>query len=184
MQNPRSMHVLLRADGEPAQLVSALRTAVRELDPDLALAQAGPLDALLEDQIAPRRFNTWLLSAFGARGRSRSRPSASTACSPTSSRCDAIEIAVRLSIGAAPRDVLGLIVRDVSGVLGIGVSLGLAGALAAATAMQGLLFGIRPWDPMSQAITLARARQRRHRVGVDPFAAGHAVDPATVLRAE
>jgi putative ABC transport system permease protein len=60
------MNVLVRADGESAPLVSALRTAVRELDPELALARAALLESLIDDQIAPRRFNTWLLSAFGA----------------------------------------------------------------------------------------------------------------------
>jgi putative ABC transport system permease protein len=183
MQNPRSMHVLVRADGEPAPLVSALRAAVRELDPDLALAQVAPLDALLEGQIAPRRFNTWLLSAFGAGA------IALTAIGLYSLLTYLValrrhEIAVRLSIGAAPRDVLGLIVRDVSGVLGIGVSLGLAGALAAATAMQGLLFGIRPWDPMSQAITLLVLGIVGIVSAWIPVRRAMRVDPATVLRAE
>src|SRR5262249_49598607 len=45
-QDPRSMTVLVRTDREPLQLVSALRSAVRKLDPDLALAHVAPLDVL------------------------------------------------------------------------------------------------------------------------------------------
>jgi hypothetical protein len=59
------MTVLIRSDGEASRLVSALRAAVRKLDPDLALARVAPLDALVDHEIAPRRFNAWLLSAFG-----------------------------------------------------------------------------------------------------------------------
>jgi putative ABC transport system permease protein len=64
-------------------------------------------------------------------------------------------MAVRLAIGGTPNHVLGLIVRHVSGVVGIGISLGLAGALTAARSMRGLLFGIEPWDPLSQTATIA-----------------------------
>ena len=182
-QDPRSMNVLVRADGEPAQLVSALRAAVRELDPDLALAQVAQLDALIDDQVAPRRFNTWLLSAFGAGA------IALTAIGLYSLLAYLValrrhEIAVRLSIGAAPRDVLGLIVRDVSAVVGIGVSLGLVGALSAAKAMQGLLFGITPWDPMSQAVTLLVLGIVGLVSAWIPLRRAMRVDPAMVLRTE
>jgi predicted permease len=182
-QDPRSMNVLVRADGDPTALVSALRTTVRELDPELALAQAAPLESLLDDQIAPRRFNTWLLGAFGAGA------IALTAIGLYSLLAYLValrrhEIAVRLSMGAAPRDMLGLVVRDVSGVVGIGVSLGLVGALTAATVMQGLLFGIAPWDATSQAITLLVLGS----VGVGsawiPLRRAMRVDPAMLLRTE
>jgi putative ABC transport system permease protein len=177
------MNVLVRADRDPTALVSALRTTVRELDPELALAQAAPLESLLDDQIAPRRFNTWLLGAFGAGA------IALTAIGLYSLLAYLValrrhEIAVRLSMGAAPRDMLGLVVRDVSGVVGIGVSLGLVGALTAATVMQGLLFGIAPWDATSQAITLLVLGS----VGVGsawiPLRRAMRVDPAMLLRTE
>jgi putative ABC transport system permease protein len=153
------------------------------LDPDLALAQVAPLDALIEDQIGPRRFNTWLLSAFGAGA------IALTAIGLYSLLAYLValrrhEMAVRLSIGAAPRHVLGLIVRDVSGVVGIGVSVGLVGALTAATAMQGLLFGITPWDPLSQAITLLVLAIVAVASAWIPLRRAMRVDPAMVLRTE
>ena len=177
------MNVLVRANGDPAALVSAMRTTVREMDPELALAQAGPLEALLDDQIAPRRFNTWLLGAFGAGA------IALTAIGLYSLLAYLValrrhEIAVRLSMGAAPRDMLGLIVRDVSGVVGVGVSLGLVGALATATVMQGLLFGIAPWDAMSQVITLLVLGGVGIASAWIPLRRAMRVDPAMLLRTE
>ena len=140
-------------------------------------------DALIDDQNASRRFNTWLLSAFGAGA------IALTAIGLYSLLAYLValrrhEIAVRLSIGAAPRDVLGLIVRDVSGVVGIGVSLGLVGALTSATAMQGLLSGITPWDPTSQAVTLLVLGIVGIVSAWIPLRRAMRVDPAMVLRTE
>jgi putative ABC transport system permease protein len=182
-QDPRSMTVLVRTGGEPSQLVSALRAAVRKLDPDLALAQVAPLDVLVDDQIAPRRFNAWLLTAFGVAA------VALTAIGLYSLLAYLValrrrEMAVRLSIGATPRHVLGLIVRDVSAVVGIGAILGLAGGLAAAAAMRGLLFGITPSDPVSHAVTLIMLGIVAVAAACIPLRRVMRIDPAIVLRCE
>jgi putative ABC transport system permease protein len=163
--------------------VSALRAAVRKLDPELALAQVAPLDALINNQIAPRRFNTWLLTAFGAAA------VALTGIGLYSLLAYLValrrhEMAVRLSIGATPRDVLGLIVRDVSAVVGIGVSLGLAGALAAAASMRGLLFEITPSDPVSYAVTLIMIGIVAVAAACIPARRAMRIDPASALRIE
>ena len=59
------MTVLIRTAGEPTAIVPALRAVVRELDPEQPLARVAPLDELIDNQTAARRFNTWLLAAFG-----------------------------------------------------------------------------------------------------------------------
>lgn len=182
-QDPRSMTVLIRSDGDPSQNVSPLRAVVRTLDPDLALAQVAPLDALVNDQIAPRRFNTWLLTAFGAAA------VALTAIGLYSLLAYLValrrhEMAVRLSIGATPRQVLGLIVRDVSAVVGIGTILGFAGGLAAAASMRGFLFGIAPLDPMAHLATLTMLGMVAVAAACIPLRRAMRIDPAIVLRIE
>ena len=182
-QDPRSMTVLLRTDGDPSQLVSALRAAVRKSDPDLALAQVAPLDVLINDQIAPRRFNTWLLTAFGVAA------VALTAIGLYSLLAYLValrrrEMAVRLSIGATPRHVLGLIVRDVSAVVALGASLGLAGGLAAAASMRSLLFGITPADPVPHAVTLIMLGVVAVAAACIPVRRAMRIDPASALRIE
>jgi putative ABC transport system permease protein len=182
-QDPRSMTVLVRTDGEPSRVLPGLRAAVRRLDPDLALAQVASLDALVNDQIAPRRFNTWLLTAFGVVA------VALTAIGLYSLLAYLValrrqELAVRLSIGATPWQVLGLVVRDVSGVVGIGTCLGLAGGMAAAASMRGLLFGITPSDPVSHAVTLLLLGIVAVAAGCIPLRRAMRIDPAIVLRIE
>jgi hypothetical protein len=182
-QGPRSMTVLVRTDGEPSRIVPDLRAAVRRLDPDLALARVAPLDALVDGQIAPRRFNTWLLSAFGVVA------VALTAIGLYSLLAYLValrrrEMAVRLSIGATPRHVLGLVVRDVAATVAIGTSLGLVGGMAAAVSMRGLLFGITPSDPVSHAVTLLMLGTVAVAAACVPLRRAMRIDPATVLRIE
>jgi putative ABC transport system permease protein len=182
-QDPRSMTLLVRTNGEPSWMVPGLRAAVGKLDPDLALATVAPLDELIDGQIAPRRFNTWLLTAFGAAG------VALTAIGLYSLLAYLVslrrqELAVRLTIGATPRQVLGLVVRDVSAVVGLGTCLGLAGGMAAAASMRGLLFGITPADPVSHAVTLLMLAIVAVAAGCIPLRRAMRIDPAIVLRVE
>jgi len=182
-QDPRSMTVLVRTAGEPAAIAPSLRAIVRELDPDQPLAQVAPLDDLLDNQTAARRFNTWLLGAFGA-----------AAITLTAIGLYGLlaymvalrrhEMAVRLAVGGTPSHVLGLIVRHVAGVVGIGITLGLAGALAAAQSLRSLLFGIEPWDPRSQVVTLALLGAVVVAAAWIPARRAMRVDPAIVLRME
>jgi putative ABC transport system permease protein len=94
------------------------------------------------------------------------------------------EVAVRLSIGATPRHVLGLIVRDVAPVVGIGAILGLAGGLATAASMRGLLFGITPLDPVSHLATLLMLGAVAVAAACIPVRRAMRIDPAIVLRME
>jgi len=182
-QGPRSMTVLIRTAGEPAAIAPALRAVVRELDQDLALARVAPLDELIDSQTAARRFNTLLLGAFGTAAM------ALTTIGLYSLLAYLVvlrrhEIAVRLAIGGTPNHVLGLIVRHVSWVVAIGISLGLAGALTTAQSMRGLLFGIEPWDPLSQAGTIAALGVVAVAAAWIPTRRAMRVDPAIALRSE
>ena len=182
-QDPRSMTVLIRTAAEPAAIAPALRAVVRELDRDQPLARVAPLDELIGNQTAARRFSTWLLGAFGAAA------VALTAIGLYSLLAYLValrrhEMAVRLAIGGTPNHVLGLIVRDVAWVVGIGISLGLAGALTAAQSMRGLLFGIEPWDPLSQTVTIGVLGAVAVAAAWIPTRRAMRVDPAIVLRTE
>ena len=182
-QDPRSMTVLIRTAGEPTAIAPALRAVVRELDQDQPLARVAPLDELIDTQTAARRFNTWLLGAFGAAA------VALTAIGLYSLLAYLValrrhEMAVRLAIGGTPNHVLALIVRHVSWVVGIGISVGLAGALVAAQSMRGLLFGIEPWDPLSQTATIAVLCLVAVGAAWIPARRAMRVDPAIVLRTE
>jgi ABC-type antimicrobial peptide transport system permease subunit len=86
------------------------------LDPEQPLARVAPLDELIDNQTAARRFNTWLLGAFGAAAITL------TAIGLYSLLAYVValrrhEMAVRLAIGGTPSHVVGLIVRHVTWVV-------------------------------------------------------------------
>jgi putative ABC transport system permease protein len=182
-QGPRSMTLLVRTAGEPTAIAPALRQVVRELDQDQPLARVAPLEELIARQTAARRFNTWLLGAFGAAAITL------TAIGLYSLLAYLValrrhEMAVRLAIGGTSSHVLGLIVRHVLWVVGIGMSLGMAAAVAAARSMRGLLFGIEPWDPLSQIATIVALVLVAVAAAWIPARRAMRVDPAMVLRTE
>ena len=182
-QDPGSMTVLIRTAGEPSAVVPALREAVRQLDPEQPLARVAPLDQLIDNQTAARRFNTWLLGAFGA----AAIVLAAIGLYSLLAYLVALrrhEMAVRLAIGGTPTHVLRLIVRHASWVVGLGISVGLAGALTAAQSMRSLLFEIEPWDPLSQAVTIAALGAVAVAAAWIPARRAMRVDPARVLRSD
>jgi putative ABC transport system permease protein len=177
------MTLLIRTVGEPAAIAPTLRAIVRDLDQDQPLGRVRTLDELIDNQTAARRFNTWLLSAFGAAA------IVLTAVGLYSLLAYLValrrrEMAVRLAIGATPRNVLGLIVRHISWVVGVGLTLGLIGALMAARSMRSLLLGIEPWDPMSLTMTIALFGAVAVAAAWIPARRAMRVDPAMVLRME
>jgi ABC-type antimicrobial peptide transport system permease subunit len=94
------------------------------------------------------------------------------------------EIGVRMSLGAAPARVQRMILGEGGVLLAIGLVLGLLGALLAARAIQGLLFGVAPYDPATfGAVALVMAA-----IGIAaswiPAIRASRVDPAITMRAQ
>jgi ABC-type antimicrobial peptide transport system permease subunit len=90
------------------------------------------------------------------------------------------EIGIRVALGAHPRRVLGLIMRDAGILIGIGLVLGVAGAIALTRSFDAMLFDLTPLDPPTYAavaifftlVSLASAfAAARHAATADPVAA-------------
>jgi ABC-type antimicrobial peptide transport system permease subunit len=59
------------------------------------------------------------------------------------------EMGIRLALGASPRGVLGLILRESAWIAALGVTLGAGAAVLAARSLSALLYGVSPGDPVS-----------------------------------
>jgi ABC-type antimicrobial peptide transport system permease subunit len=157
-----------------------LRAAVHDLDPDQPLARVATLDQLLDERTAARRFNTWLLGVFGAAA------VALTAIGLYGLVAYLVvlrrqEMAVRMAIGATPRDVLALVVRNIAVIVGAGLMLGLAGIAAIAPWLRGLLFEVQPADPWSQAGVLLILLTVAFVAAWIPARRAMRIDPVTAL---
>ena len=95
-----------------------------------------------------------------------------------------MEFGIRLALGATPQSILGLVMRDVSRVLFVGVAAGIAIALATTRLLTALLFGLTPRDPLTLAASGALIAAVSLAAGLLAARRATTIDPMTALRQE
>lgn len=152
-QNPwPTMGVAVRTAGDPGALTAPVRAAVASLDPDQALYNARPFDQVIGRAVASRRFQALIVSLFALLAIALAATGVYTVVAYTV-RQRTPEIGVRLALGASRRNVVGLALRDALVWSIAGLLTGLCIALAAGRAVEGMLFGVRPTDAGTIAVT-------------------------------
>jgi ABC-type antimicrobial peptide transport system permease subunit len=94
------------------------------------------------------------------------------------------EIGLRMALGAARGEVLGLVLRQAGGLVVVGLILGLAGAAVVQHALASMLFGIRPGDPAFILIAAGLVVVAGLAAAYAPALRAASVDPAQALRSE
>jgi putative ABC transport system permease protein len=138
--------LVLRTNQEPSKLASTVREEIAALDRGVPVYQVAAMDQLLSGSFATQRFDLFLLVLFAALALSLAAIGIYGVLAFNVSR-RTHEIGVRLALGAHPRDVLRLIVRQGMQLVVAGIVLGVAGALALTRVMASLLYSVSPRDP-------------------------------------
>jgi predicted permease len=141
----RSMALVARTSGDPAASVSTVRSAVRSIDSSLPLFDVFTMDEALGRDGAGSRFTTWLFSLLAAVGLALATIGIYGVIAYFVTQRTA-EIGLRLALGATPRLVLMMVVRRGALLAGVGVGIGLLGALATTRLVTTLLFEVTPTD--------------------------------------
>ena len=144
----RSIKMVVRTSGDTSTLATAIRTEIRALDPELAIADITPMTQLILRSLRRPRFYTSLLAVFAGVGLALATIGVFGVMSYTVAQ-RAREISIRVALGALPRDVLRMIVGRALGLSAIGLILGLAAAIALGRFIQGQLFGVALVDPVT-----------------------------------
>ena len=171
--------LLVRGDGDPTAFTSAIRREFRAIDPALALYGIDTMTSELSRTTAQPRFSSalvgafaamaWLLAIIGVHG---------VLSYSVAQRVQ--EIGVRMALGAEPRDVLRLVMREGIIVAGIGLAIGVGLALASSRVLATMLYAVEPRDVAvfaGVAVTLlgtallASYLPARRATRVDPIAA-------------
>ena len=178
-----SMVMVARTEGDPVQMAPAVRQIVREIDPALPAFAVAPLDEVVSDSVAQRRFSMLLLAAFALVALFLAAVGLyGVVAYAVSQRTQ--EIGVRMAIGAQRGDVLSLIVGGGMKLAAIGVVLGLVGALALSGAVRTMLFDVTPLDPASYGITALVLLAVAVLACYVPARRASRVDPIVALRSE
>lgn len=145
-----SMQLMVRSKGDPLAIVSSIRDAVWSVDPDQAIARIDTMEALLAAQLAQYRFNMVLMGMFGAAALALASIGVFGLLSyQVAQRTH--EFGVRMALGAAPRNVFGLVVRQGIALTIVGLIAGLIASIALTRLLASLLFGVTAIDPLTFA---------------------------------
>ena len=144
----RKMFLVVRTSGDPKNLVSALRTAVQELDSDMPLANIHTMDELLSNSVAQPRFRMLLIAIFASMALLLATVGIFGVMAYVVSRRTR-EIGVRMALGASRGSVMGMVLGEGLRIVLIGVAIGLVEALALSRLIKSWLFNVQPLDPVT-----------------------------------
>lgn len=150
----RTMTLVVRTVGEPGQMAGPVRQAVRTIDPDQPVFEVRTMDEMLSGMIAQRRFSMALIATFASLALVLALVGVYGVTSYLVAQRTR-EIGVRLALGADPRSVVGMVVRQGMAVAAVALALGVAAALALTRLMAGLLYGVSSTDLLTFAAVVA-----------------------------
>jgi ABC-type antimicrobial peptide transport system permease subunit len=172
---------VVRSDGDPMALAGSIRAAVRALDANVPVDTVMPLGDLVSRSVAGPRFYTALLTLFAAVALVLAATGIFGVMSYSVAQRGR-EIGIRMALGAGVGDVLRSLVVPAAALAGIGLALGIAGALALGRAIRTQLFGVGLLDPATLAgVVLVLALSAAVACAV-PVLRAIRIDPATALR--
>lgn len=141
---------MVRTAGDPAAFVGSAQAALHELDPQLPLIQAQTMEHFTDQTPAVflRRYPSYVIGSFAGLALILAMIGLYGLISFTVAQRTR-EIGIRVALGAQPRDILELVMRQGIGAVVIGVAVGVVAALALTRLMASLLFGVKPTDALT-----------------------------------
>ena len=175
--------LVVRAPGDPKALAATLRNVVRNLDRTAILSPVMTVEQELSDQLAPRRFQTWLLTLFslmavvlasvGIYGVMHYSVAQRTH-----------EIGIRMALGARPGNVVRMVIGQGIMLALMGLGVGMAGAWWLTRLLASLLFGVTATDPLTFAAVAILLTALAILASAIPAMRAARVDPLAALRCE
>ncbi len=177
------MAAVVKTANEPRSLVSAVTKEVAAMDQDIPLFGVKSMEEYLSASVAAPRFSTTLLSIFAGVALVLTIVGLYGVMSySVAQRTN--EIGIRLALGAQSRDVLLMIVKQGSLLIGLGLVIGLTGAYALTRVISSLLFGVTAKDPFTFAAVAVLLAAVALLACYLPALRATKVDPMEALRYE
>ena len=148
-----SRFLLVRTSGDPLALVRPIRSALGSLDPNVPMRNAMPLRAFLSEGLTGRRLPVVLMTAFGALALLLASVGIYAMFAAMAAAREQ-EFGIRVALGSTPREIASLVLRQGGVWMVAGLVGGAAGVVVVARLVSGLLYGVRPFDPVTLGVTL------------------------------
>jgi putative ABC transport system permease protein len=171
--------LVVRTSGDPAAMAPTVKKTVWSFDHNLPISDVLTMDRVVADANAEPRFEMLLLGIFAAIALLLAAVGIYGVMSYSVSR-RTHEIGIRISLGASRADVLQMVVRQGMVQALAGTAAGVTGALLLSRLMAGMLYGVRPTDPVTfanvgillgLAALAATCVPARNATRIDPMAA-------------
>jgi predicted permease len=179
---PQSAYLAVRADGDPAQSMPAVREAVRRVDPDQSIADVRTMDEILDRSVGRQHMAANLLGAFAGTALLLALVGLYGALAYSVTQRTQ-EIGIRRALGAGRLAVLGMVMGQALRLTLIGVALGLAAAFALTEGLKSFLFGVSATDPATFAGMAALFVIVAILAALIPAWRAARIDPMNALRA-
>jgi putative ABC transport system permease protein len=171
--------LVARTSADPLALSHSIEQEIQSVDPSIAVGHIRTMEQVRSTAVAMRRFNMTLLSVFAVLALLLAAIGIYGVIAYGVAQRNH-EFGVRLALGASPADILRLVLGQGMVLAGLGILVGIAGALGLTRLLRSYLYGVAPSDPVALAVTtlvlaavaiLAGSIPARHATRVDPMVA-------------
>jgi predicted permease len=184
LQQPdQRMFLAVRTSSDEAGLASSVVNEIHAVDPDVVVYGIKTMQDRLYDSLARQRFSSTMLGAFAVFALLLAAIGLYGVMSHLVTQSTR-DIGVLVALGARPGNIIRLVVRQGMGLAGIGIVVGLVGAVALTRVMSGLLFGVSTTDALTFGTVPALLATAAFAATVIPAWRATRVDPMVALREE
>jgi predicted permease len=178
-----SMNLIVRVQGDPHLSIPAIRGAVLAIDRDQPVTVVKSMEEVLEAAAARPRFTTWLVAALAATAVLLALAGIYGVIAYTTAERTQ-EVGIRVALGAAPGNILALILWQGLALAATGIAIGIAAALALTRLLAGLVYHVTATDPLTFVAGTLLFLCVALAASLFPARRALRVDPAVALRSE
>jgi putative ABC transport system permease protein len=180
-QVPFGENFAVKTSGDPSRITSAVRAALRAIDPGLPMYQVATMREVVDRGYAARRLPVLLMIGFGVLALLVASVGI-YAMFATMATAREREFGVRMALGSSRGAVAGLVIRQGGVWMALGLVLGAAGVFAATRLVRSQLYGVAEFDPITLAASVMVLLICAGIALLAPVRRATRVDPITVLR--